>query len=373
MTEPIIINATNLGKYMNGLGVYTLNLIRELSEMETDSRFIIYVNRSCREHLQNIHFSGRCDVRWVSSVISPDHRFRGHFLRLLYANYLGVKHRHSLHFVATQLEAIFFRRNQVITIHDIIPLLFRTSHKKLYFYFKYMLGFVLRRAKVTITPSQHTKDLLVQVYGLPASRVKVIHNGVRQALHSAVEGDRLVENQFILFTGRLVQMKNVAGLLSAFSLIKDKVPHKLVLTGHGTKAMKMELERLRRSMYPIDDDRIVFTGHVSSEEMETLLDHASLLVLPSFYEGFGLPPLEGMAHGCPVVVSQGSSLPEVCADAAVYVDPNDIHSIASGILKMLTDPQLRQTMVVRGMERAQRFRWEDSAAQHMQVFRQAIH
>ncbi len=371
MIEPIIINATNLGKYIDGLGVYTLNLLRELSQMETQLRFIIYVNKSAKEHLKDIQFSSRCELRWVSSLVSPDYRFRGHFLRLLYSNFISLKHRSSFMFVATQLEAVFFRVNQIITIHDIIPLLFRKSHKKQYFFFRYLLGHVLHKAKSVITPSQHTKNLLLQTYGLDERKVKVIHNGVRQSLCSALDKEK-VEEKFILFTGRLVGMKNFSGLLRAFSLIKDSVPHKLVITGHGTRKMKRELQELRRADLPIDEGRVVYKGHVSSEEMEELLNKASLLVFPSFYEGFGLPPLEGMAHGCPVVVSNVSSLPEVCADAALYVDPHDVKNIASAMHKMLTDSNLRRMMIVRGVERAQHFRWEDSAKKHVQAFAEAL-
>jgi glycosyltransferase involved in cell wall biosynthesis len=372
MTEPIIINATNLGKYIDGLGVYTLNLLRELSQMKTQPRFVVYVNTRAKTHLRDITFPDNFEVRWAPWFVSPDFRFRGHLLRLLYSNFLSLKHRRSLFFVATQLEAVFFRTNQIITIHDIIPLLFRASHKKQYFYFKYVLGHVLHRAKSVITPSQHTKDLLLQTYGLDEQKVKVIHNGVRQSLCSAFKKEN-VDEKFILFTGRLVRMKNFAGLLRAFNLIKDSIPHRLVITGHGTRKMKRELEELRRDNRPIDDERVVYRGHVSSEEMEELLNRASLLVFPSFYEGFGLPPLEGMAHGCPVVVSNVSSLPEVCADAALYVDPYDAASIANAMRRALTDSGLRRSMVTRGFERARAFRWEESARQHVEVFAEVLH
>lgn len=371
MTEPIIINATNLGKYLDGLGVYTLNLLRELSQMKTTMRFIVYVNTRGHVHVQNITFPPNIELRHAPWFISPDFRFRGHLLRLLYSNYLSLKHYRSLLFVTTQLEAAFFRTNQIITIHDIIPLLFRTTHKKQFFYYKYLLGSVLRRAKSVISPSQHTKNMLLQTYGLDEHKVKVIHNGVRQSFCSVLDKKREVE-KFILFIGRLVGMKNFAGLLKAFSIIKDVVPHKLVITGHGTNKMKRELQRLRSIDLQIDERRVVYKGHVSPEEMEELLNSASLLVFPSFYEGFGLPPLEGMAHGCPVVVSNVSSLPEVCADAALYVDPYNVNTIASAMYAMLTDSTLRHTMIVRGTERVQQFRWEDSARKHVQVFAEAM-
>jgi glycosyltransferase involved in cell wall biosynthesis len=371
MTNPIVINATNIGKYIDGLGVYTLNLLRELARMQTSLRFIIYVNKSCREHIRDIAFPSHCELRWVSSAVSPDHAFRGHLLRLLYSNYLSWKHRGVLTFVATQLEAMFFRANQIITIHDIIPLLFKHSHKKQYFYYKYLLPLVLKRARLVITPSHHTKRLLMEVYGLDSGKVRVIHHGVRRSLQEVMQS-QAQEKPFILFTGRLVGMKNFEGLLRAFSRIKDLVPHTLVITGHGSRRMKRKLQELRLRDCHIEEGRVVYKGHVSAEEMEHLYHNASLLVFPSFYEGFGFPPLEGMAHGVPVVVSRVSSLPEVCADAALYVDPYDVESIADGMYRMLTDPHLRQLLVVKGVERVRQFRWEESAKKHMQVFSEVL-
>ena len=372
MIEPVVINATNLGKYLDGLGVYTLNILRELAKMESTLRFVIYVNRSCREHVADIVFPRHCELRWVTGAVSPDYGFRGHLLRLLCSNLLSLRHPRSLMFVTTQLEAIFFRRRQIIMIHDIIPLLFKQSHKKQYYYYKYLLKGVLHRALRVLTPSEHTKELLMETFALPSEKIQVIHNGVRHSLRDAARGDGEVKGEFILFTGRLVGMKNFVGLLRAFSLIKDSVPHNLVITGHGSKRMKRQLQKLRLADCHIEEDRVVYRGHVSAQELEQLYARASLLVFPSFYEGFGFPPLEGMAHSVPVVVSNVSCLPEVCADAALYVDPYDIGSIANGMYRMLTDATLRQTMIVKGIERARHFRWEDSAKKHMQVFTEAV-
>lgn len=371
MTEPIVINATNIGKFIDGLGMYTLNLLREIAQMQTTLRFIIYVNTRCREHLADIAFPSHCELRWVSHLVSPDYGFWGHLLRLVYSNYLSLKHRRSLAFVASQLEAMFFRTNQIITIHDIIPLLFRQRHKKQYYYYKYLLPLVLRRARVIVAPSLHTKEMLITAYGLEENAIHVIHNGVRGSLQTMIVQHQ-DDEQYILFTGRLVDMKNFEGLLRAFSLIKDLVPHKIVITGYGTCRMKRKLQRLCSHDCHIEEGRVVHKGHVSSEEMQQLYQRASVLVFPSFYEGFGLPPLEGMAHGVPVIVSRVSSLPEVCADAALYVDPYDITSIAHAMYRMLTDDRLRQLLIVKGVERAQQFRWEESAKKHVELFNRAL-
>ena len=369
MNDTIIINATNLGKYIDGIGMRVLNLLKELSRIESHHRFIIYVNRSCAEHIKDIRLLDHCELRWVSGVISPDHGFRGHLPRLLFANYLGLKYRRSVIFALSQLEVALFRRNQIITVHDIIPLLFKSLHKKQYFYFKYILKFALHRARWIITPSHHTKVLLMKKYGLDNSKIRVIPSGVSGSLFAKAQRRKIQEDgKFILFSGRLVPMKNVAGVLGAFSLIKEKVPHNIVITGHCMKEESRAAATALLREYSIEHDRVEFKGHVSAAEMEDLLNRASLVVFPSFYEGFGLPPLEGMAHGCPVVVSNVASLPEVCGDAAEYVDPSDVHSIARGMYRLLTDGNLRKRMVTKGLQRARQFQWKQTVRQHMCVF-----
>jgi glycosyltransferase involved in cell wall biosynthesis len=305
--------------------------------------------------------------------MSPDHGFKGHLIRLLFSNYLGLKHRHSVLWVTGQLEAILMRQNQIITVHDIIPLLFRKLHKKQYFYFKYILNLVLSKARWIITPSYHTQGLLVERYGIDESKVHVIHNGVRDSSRDDLQDSSTrPDGEFILFSGRMVPMKNLAGVLDAFNLIKDKVPHRVVITGHDRKHSSSDASTDVPSNPALGGDRVEFKGHVSSGAMEQLMNEASLLVFPSFYEGFGLPPLEGMAHGCPVVVSNVSSLPEVCGDAAEYVDPKDIHSIADGMYKVLTEGSFRRSLIKKGLERAKGFSWEKSAKEHLAVFDDAI-
>lgn len=373
MKDAIVINATNFGRYPDGIGVYVWNLLEELARLETSLHCIIYVNRASLEYVQTIAFPRNCEIRIVTGAVSPDHGFRGHLLRLLYSNYLGLKHWRSVMFVASQLEAVLFRRNQIIMIHDIIPLLFGSLHKKQYFYFKYVLKIVLRRAQWVVTPSHHTKYLLVEYYGIDHTKVHVIHNGVRQPLtmleerttHRTVEG-------FILFSGRIVPMKNLAGLLRAFRLIKDKIPHRIVITGRCRQKDQWRAIDELINDDSIERDRVEFKGHVSQDDLVALMRGASLLAFPSLYEGFGLPPLEAMALGCPVLVSNTSSLPEVCADAAYYVDPKDPNAIAEGLQRMLLDEDLRATLVEKGLARARLFQWKDSARRHLSLFHQAL-
>lgn len=372
MNAPIVINATNIGRYPDGIGVYVLNLLRELSRFETDLRFIIYCNRAGASHLLPIHFPDNCTLRWVTGAISPDHGFAGHLLRLLYSQILGLRHWRSVLFITGQLEAVLWRTNQIITVHDVIPLLFPALHRKQYFYFRVLLARVLRRTRWIITPSYHTRDLLLKHYGLPGSAVRVIHHGTRGPVDTCPGQVNDTREKFILFTGRIAPMKNLASLLEAMARLKGKIPHKLVVTGYCRKGGLDACPDLRRAQRHLDPGQVEFRGYVSDDELGRLFRSASLLALPSFYEGFGLPPLEGMANGCPVLVSNGSSLREVCGDAAWYVDPTDVASIAEGVYRVLTDETTRRELTDRGRARARRFRWSDSALDHLRLFQQAV-
>jgi glycosyltransferase involved in cell wall biosynthesis len=372
MSRKIVINATNIGRFIDGIGTYTLNVLRELSRTNSTHRFVVYLNRTCVEHVRGIRFPNHFEIRWVSSVVSPDRGFLGHLMRLLYSNFIGVRHPRSLIVVTAQLEAVLFRRWQVITIHDVIPLLFRRSHRKQYYFFKYVLGSALRRARFIVTPSEHTKSMILATYQIEADRVRVVPHGVEDitATERCTNWHRCRE-PFVLFIGRLAPTKNLVGLLRAFNLIKERIPHTLVVTGrYRPKQLRDVLSTVRSSGAPLE--RVEFRGYVSDRELGDLMDRASVLAFPSLCEGFGLPPLEGMARGCPVLVSNVASLPEVCGDAAYYVDPMDAESIADGLVRLSTDEKLRAVLSERGRMRAASMPWKRSAEEHLKLFTQAI-
>ena len=364
-----ILNATNIGSVLDGIGVYSLSLLREFSRLTRPRRMIVYVNRSCTEHLKDIDFTERCEVHWVSALMSPDRGFLGHLLRLLFSNYLALKYRESPYVVTSQMEAVFTRHGAIMTVHDVIPLLFKQFHRKQYFYFKFLIGRAMRLASRLITPSAHTKEMLQWHYRIPPRKIHVIHNGCGNVGIQAPVLQSVAVEEYILYAGRVVDIKNISGIVRAFSQIADKLSHKLIIVGEGANRSK-----IKPASYCVSDvsDRIIFKGYLPSDQMAGLLKGASLFVFPSFYEGFGLPPLEAMRCGCPVVTSAAGSLPEVCGQAAFYVDPHDIGSIASGIQTVLTNNELRAALVRKGIKRARLFNWQASASEHLIVFDDVI-
>jgi glycosyltransferase involved in cell wall biosynthesis len=175
--------------------------------------------------------------------------------------------------------------------------------------------------------------------------------------------------KFILSVGSLEPRKNLSGLLQAFGQMKSRwgKEFKLVLAGLQGWENKTIWEQIQQ----LGDD-VLYLGYVPITELGKLYNLASLFVYPSFYEGFGLPPLEAMACGCPVVVSNAASLPEVCGEAAHYVNPYEVESIAAGIEKVLRDDAYRKDLIGKGLARTEQFTWEKSAREHLRVFEETV-
>jgi glycosyltransferase involved in cell wall biosynthesis len=245
-------------------------------------------------------------------------------------------------------------------VHDLIPLLFPKDHRRQVLFYKYLLGSALRCAGAVITPSKHTMRMIKKRFHPDPGKLFTIHNGIKLPETKPIISTKRKEN-FILYLGRLTPTKNVAGLINAYRKIAEQVPHKLVIAGSG------DIEILKKGD-PGGLGTVEFVGYVSDKEVDKLLSTTALFVFPSFYEGFGFPPLEAMAKGCPVVVSNVASLPEICGEAALYVDPYDINSISKAILRVLQDKDLQSRLIKTGYKRVRKFTWARSARQHQQVF-----
>ncbi len=368
----VVINATNIGSHPSGIAVYSLALLREFAKDRSGLRFIVYVNRNARNEISQIAFPANFTIRWISKFTAPDFRFPGHLLRLFYANLLALRHLRQPLFNTSQLEACFFHPNQIITIHDIIPVLFKEFHGKQYYYFMYLLPLALRTARQIFTPSQHTKMLLNTIFGISSEKIQVVHNGFQRIDDVEATPETAPKTPYLLYIGRLCPMKNIGALIDAFRQLADRIPHKLVIIGEDERYLDRTLKYDDFVNTAVKNGRIVFKKYLPKAEMFSLLRNAEVFVFPSLYEGFGMPVLEAMHCGCPVVTSFAASIPEVCGDAAFYTDPHNPGSIADGILSVLSDPQLRENLIEKGFLKASQYRWERSAAHYLSTFQDAV-
>jgi glycosyltransferase involved in cell wall biosynthesis len=236
---------------------------------------------------------------------------------------------------------------QIVTIHDISFLVNSAwFSRKFYCYYRLLIPALVKRSVRILTVSEFSKRELMSHLHVPEQKIKVIYNGVSDFFR---ESDKVTENnihgKYILAVASLDPRKNLRRLIAAYMKIKkDNI--KLVIVGEQNRVFNQQLG-VNLSQTGKD---IIWLGRVPDEALAVLYKHARLLVLPSLYEGFGLPPLEAMACGCPVVVSNVASLPEVCGDAAYYINPYDTDSIADGIDKVLSNGLQRDSLIAKALK-----------------------
>ncbi|MHA6247677.1 glycosyltransferase family 4 protein [Pontibacter sp. CAU 1760] len=278
-------------------------------------------------------------------------------------------------------------RKRVVTIHDTYHLAYQhtLSHFKKA-YARYFLRTAALRSNAVITVSQFSKAELMRYTGVSPAAVSVIYNGIQAATFnksstaSAQENlqgrhPNLPKQPFLLFVGNVKPHKNLLTLLRAYAqVIKSQdIPHHLLIVGQqdgfitGDQAVGAYLRE-----HPTLQERVHFTGYVDDQDLPLLYNAASLFVFPSLYEGFGLPPLEAMACGCPVIASNAASMPEVCGQAALYFDPLDVPVLAGLLLRVLREKDLREELQKLGFKQAMQYNWQVAAARHLDVFERVL-
>lgn len=231
------------------------------------------------------------------------------------------------------------------------------------------------RADAIVACSEATRADIVTLLGIPPERVRVVYGAVNDAAPAPppAEAARLLETRynlrgpFVLFVSTLEPRKNIEGLLRAFAQAASRIPHQLLLvgaTGWGMEALPQFLASLGLG------DRVRQLGYVADPaHLPAFYAAADAFFFPSHYEGFGLPVLEAMTHGCPVITSRTSSLPEVAGDAARYVDPNNVEAMAEALCEVALDETLRAAMRERGLEQSRKFSWATAATQTLDLYR----
>ena len=268
----------------------------------------------------------------------------------------------------------------VVTVHDLIPLVHPDHARPDYVRaFAAQVPTAVRGARAVIAVSAHTRDDLVRLVGADPAKITVIPESARRACYpiakpvarTRVERRFGLADPYLLYLGGFAERKNLATLIEAFALAKKRLPPSLRLVVAG--APERTCGQIQAIAHRLGCAAgIVFLGHIAESDLANLYSGAEAFVYPSRYEGFGLPPLEAMACGCPVVCSDATSLPEACGAAATLVNPDDAPAMAEAIARIVLDPAWAAGLRDRGLRRAKEFTWGHAARQTMRVYASAL-
>ena len=360
-----------------GVGTYTRNIVRALARLDHSNKFFLI---GSPEKVAEI---GPLPANFKTvPLFETDNTVKGFIefrtsIKRLSCELVHIPHLFS---VPRNLPCPY-----VVTVHDVLEHMYRTHDgsgikRSLHFH---LTRHVLQAAGRILAVSQFTKNEIEKLFGIPSWHIQVVYNAIDERFlrGHASEADRqllaeryLVAYPFLLYAGRISPHKNLVRIIEAFSALKtelekeSKYPDlKLIIIGD-------ELSKnpdLRRTVIRsgVQND-VRFMGFVPIEMLRVFYDAAKVFVFPSLYEGFGLPPLEAMAHGTPVVTSNASSLPEVVGNAAVLVNPENVFEIMRGLHRVLLDEALRDRVRQRGYEQVKKFSWDASAQQILGVYGQ---
>jgi len=347
------------------IGTYVRNVVRHLASLDRETTYLLFCNPADEPTLRDLaeNFVPIVDT-------APGYGLREHVSIPLKLRRLGADLLHSPHYV----RPLFCPVPSVVTIHDCIHLLFPQylPNHMAFRYARYVMGNAIRKSAVVFTVSEASRADILRFYpATDPAKVHVVPNAIDAELlqdPGPEETDRVRERyqlrgRFVLFAGNVKPHKNLERLIRAFARVRSLEGNedlRLVLIGddvgrYGSLRRTADEAGVRQE--------VRFFGFVPHQTLAALYRMATVFAFPSLYEGFGLPPLEAMACGTPVLTSRISSLPEVVGDGALLIDPYSEEEIAGGIARILDDEDLRRRLVERGLERAASFSWQRSVRQ----------
>ncbi|HPU30014.1 MAG TPA: glycosyltransferase family 1 protein [Syntrophorhabdaceae bacterium] len=374
----ILINCIPLLKRLTGVGVYTFELAKELLHLkDKQDVYLFYYGYLSRKLFCMSDRKGSDVIQITKKVIKNIPCGRRVIKKIL--NFFKLRDV-DLYFEPNFIPDIKLKtKATVTTVHDFSFTKREWTPKDRYEFFNQNFISHIYQSSVIITPSEYIKKELLNTIAFSEDRVVAIHHGIDHNVFNTNHANNnekgiVVETikkygHYILYVGAIQPRKNIKGLIKAYSILPQSFQKELPLFIVGYEGWN---NKVVDEMIKKNKNILILDSVSNNNELAELYKNASVFVFPSFYEGFGFPPLEAMACGCPVVVSNTSSLPEVCGDAAYYVDPHNTESIAKGIISVVEDTDLRKNMIQKGLERVKLFTWKKSAHKHQEVFKKAL-
>jgi len=345
----VIINSKFLVQNLTGVQRFAFNVAIKLVQLKSDNLLFFMPNKKFNLFYENLFKQNIPIIKGFTRGIIWEQ------IELP----LFAKRKKAIILNPGNSGPVFYDKN-ITVIHDLLWLKYPKSYSKMFLkWYSFMIPKLVKNSLRIITVSQTSKRDIVKYFNILEDKVSVVYPGVDTNLFKPLNLER--EN-FILWIGSAKFYKNIYGLINAYRILlfDYKIPYKLFIVGFDLSKIKLKVEEELK-------ENINFIENVNDEVLLNLYNHASVFVFPSFYEGFGLPPLEAMACGCPVIVSKAGSLPEVCGDAAIYCNPYDPQDIARLIYEVITSKELRNFLVKKGLERVKLFSWDKTAKEIINI------
>lgn len=368
----IAIDTLSAKSLYHGMGIYIFNLLKHIMSIDNNNKFIIYkkpevfsglfLNDNDRVQIRNINKNRLARISWEYAMLPK----------------ILKKEKIDVFWGPSNFLPITKTCKYVVTIHDLSSFTYAQAYPWLRRkYYQYNIKQAVKRADFIITDSEFSKQDIIKYFRVPQEKIRVIYCGIDAFFKKVTANDTLekvkkkyqLPDEFILTLSVLEPKKNTERLLQAYSQLiqqKKNLP-KLVIGGSKKYGWKNEKIFLLVDALKLTNS-IVFTDFIEYEDLVCIYSMAKLFILPSLYEGFGLPVVEAMACGTPVITSNTSSLPEVVGNAAVLVNPYNINDIANAIDIVLNDENKQKEMIKKGYENVKRFKWEKSAKELIAVF-----
>lgn len=353
----IAIDIRSAGGEKAGKGWFTFNIVRNLLKIDKKNEYILYCSDFVAgfEEFKNARqkrIMGKSILWHINTAIDV------------------YKEKANIFFAPTSfIIPILLPKStkSIVVVHDLVAFLFpKTHNKKAVFIEKLLLKTALKKAYKIVTVSKNTKKDVIEKFAIDEQKIEVIYCSAGEG-YGKVKEEILKEfaektnlpNKFFLAVGTIEPRKNYVNLIKAFALIRERFPeYYLIIVGKNGWEFESVYEEIKRNYL---QKYVHILGYLSEKSLVNLYNLAEALVFPSFYEGFGIPPLEAMKSHCPVISSCTSSLPEVVGDSALLIDPESPSQIAEAMVKIIIDQDLKNSLKEKGLKQSEKFSWEASA------------
>lgn len=370
-----------MDKQYSGVSSYTLNLVQNIIVLDKNNEYKFFYN-SFSDINDRIPKFNESNVEIIKKNY-PNKVLNYLFFKIF--NYPKIDRLLEIDlFLMPHINFISLtpKCKSILTVHDLSFLRYPEffSLRKNIWHEKIKVKKLVKKFNTIITVSKNTKNDLMELCDVPEKKIKVIYSGLEDFYHNLdYQNNKRIKQvkikynlpeKFILFLGNIEPRKNIQGLIQAYNILRKKnsnlKDYKLVLAGGPGWRQKEIIEEREKSEFKND---IIFLGYVDKEDKPYLYNLSSIFVFPSFYEGFGFPPLEAQASGTPVISSFSSSLPEILGNSALLIDPYNIYDLADSMEKVLSNQNLRKSLISAGKENIKRFNWKNTAEEYMRLLR----